>query len=985
MGDEAKLIDPSGIPHFIGDLATLDTDVMLLTADAGQFRASGSDVHTQFQGLSAFYAAPEADQLFATTLPVQQKSDAFADDLEKVATALSDYSFEVQPLVAKLDALKTDATAFVNSVTGDDDWRKDQDKVDHNNDLWHDVNHTVAAFQAAERTAYNKIMALIGGTRLTADDGSHGKNTYGYTADALDHATETPWGAPTEREYEGWAWLAHQGKQVWDGVWHDGVIATVHGIGTLFGSDGSHAAAEAWKNLAKLGTASFLTTTTMGAWWLLPADQQPGWLRDSRTVYKEATKGFVAYDRWKTNPARAAGAFGFNVLTAVGTEGAGGAASGAGKAGAAARALSVAGKVGRAIDPITYVGKVGKFAFVKVGATFSTLKNLHTGAYLDMANVGDRYTPAEHPLPLEERPVSVPDNAIEYVDAKGNPVYLTSDGHVLNADGSLHQHVTQAKSELSAGDRTVLDSTPHTPETGAHAPELVAAHGADSLPGTTARTPAGAAPHLPNDSTGGLTHGPSASHEVPGTGGHAASQGGGDHASGGSLGHGATPAGDHVTTGHGAPGTGGEGGTIPLTGGHDLPSGAAPEPPRGNLPDGSWEGENGLHLPPEANAAADRFIRQSTEAEPRITETLQQITHNVDDGRLIGLEYRLKGEDSLKRKLATALLRKANVTPEAVLGDIKDSVRYTVEFPSANYAHGVQQAVDTLRTQGFENVTFKDTWNSPGYKGINSTWRDPASGRVFEVQFHTPDSFAAKMDGHVLYEKERLPGVSPEELTTIRAQQGELFGKVPVPHGVEAISLDHELPSAHPSTHAPDTGLSHISDQSVHGNGPPTELTPAERTLHDSYLHELADRYHEDFDQLKQDPDHKGKVRPSEMDEARIALDMRESGKVPLDIQRPPGADQGDLYSPSTGTFYDIKGVHSDWPPLNNVRDKSLPFKGAYNPADNGTWVRKLNDQIVIRERVVILDMRNANQAAIDDVKAIVEEHGWSDQVVWYP
>lgn len=121
------------------------------------------------------------------------------------------------------------------------------------------------------------------------------------------------------------------------------------------------------------------------------------------------------------------------------------------------------------------------------------------------------------------------------------------------------------------------------------------------------------------------------------------------------------------------------------------------------------------------------------------------------------------------------------------------------------------------------------------------------------------------------------------------------------------------------------------------------------------------------------------------MDEARVALDLRENGKVPTDIQRPPGANQGDLYSPSTGEFYDIKGVHSDWPPLNNVRDKSLPFKGAYNPANNQGWVRKLEDQIVTRRRIVILDIRNANQAAINDVKSIVEQHGWSDRVVWYP
>ncbi|KUN00761.1 hypothetical protein AQI95_34005 [Streptomyces yokosukanensis] len=446
MGDEAKLIDPSGIPHFIGDLATLDTDVMLLTADAGQFRASGSDVHTTFQHLSSFYSAPEAEQLFSTTRPVQKKSDVFAGDLEKVANTLSDYGLEVQPLVKKLDTLKAEATAFVNSVSGDDDWRKDHDKVDHNNDLWHDVNHTVAAFEAAERKAYNKIMALISGTPLTADDGSHSCNMYGFKAADLDHAKETPWGAPAEKEYEGWSWLAHQGKQVWDGFWYDGVVGTVHGLGTLVGWDGADAAGEAWKNLAKLGTGIAMTFGTLGTWGWVPDKDLPSWLRDSRHVLNQTAKGFVAWDQWKTNPGRAAGAFGFNLLTVVGTEGAGASASGAGKAGAAGRTISAVGKVGRAVDPMTYVGKAGKFAFVKVGETFTALKNLHTGVTADLLKQADAL-----------RSPKIPDNAIPYVDAKtGELVYLTTKGHVLNADGSLHQRASEAPHELSANDHEVL-------------------------------------------------------------------------------------------------------------------------------------------------------------------------------------------------------------------------------------------------------------------------------------------------------------------------------------------------------------------------------------------------------------------------------------------------------------------------------------------------------------------------------------------------
>ncbi|MFI6687047.1 DUF6507 family protein [Streptomyces sp. NPDC050485] len=499
-----------------------------------------------------------------------------------------------------------------------------------------------------------------------------------------------------------------------------------------------------------------------------------------------------------------------------------------------------------------------------------------------------------------------------------------------------------------------------------------AASSADTISGPPHGAPGSGPSHgdLGTGGHGGGTHpgepGPSGS---PGSGG--GGDAGGPSISGGShLADGPATGGSHLADG-------------PVTGGSHLPDG--PAEPRGNLPDGSWEGPRGLHLDPHANAAADQFMHRAQSADPGITDAVKSAADRVDHGKLTGLEYRLKGEDSLKRKIATALHDDPMLRPEDALGGVKDSVRYTVELPAKGYAHGVQQAVDDFRGRGFESVTFKNTWDSAGCKGINSTWRDPVSGQVFEVHFHTPESFTAKTDGHVLYEKERLPGVSRDDLAAIRAEQSELFGKVPVPHGAGDlhIALDH-APHGSALPVAPQVGHGQHGDASVHGNGSPPELTPAERAVHDSHLQALEKKYADDFDVLKQDPDHQGKAKPSEMDEARVALDMRDSGKLPSDIQRPPGANQGDSYSPSAGEFYDIKGVHSDWPPLNIVRDKSLPFKGAYDPANHGGWVRKLEDQIVNRKRMVILDMRNADQAAVDDVRAIVEDHGGDDRVVWY-
>ncbi len=313
------LIVPSGIPQFTGDLATLEADVKSLTAEAKLFRDSGASVHSTFQGLSACYKAPEAEQLFATTAPVATKSDAFADDLEKVSSALSEYAREVRPIVDKLKALKDEALAFVQSIEGNDHWQRDQKKVNRNNELWRGVNAAESAFRAAERTCHAKIVGLVGGTPLVVDDGSHKKNMYGYKAEDLNHAEETPWGSTAEREYTGIAWLGHQAKSfVWDGFVVDGVWGTIQGLGTLVGTDGWDKAGEAWTGLAKLATGVVISCTPLsGAYWTARDDQLPSWLRDSRTAVKETAKAMVAYDQWGKNPARAAGGVTFNVLRGV--------------------------------------------------------------------------------------------------------------------------------------------------------------------------------------------------------------------------------------------------------------------------------------------------------------------------------------------------------------------------------------------------------------------------------------------------------------------------------------------------------------------------------------------------------------------------------------------------------------------------------------------------------------------------------------------
>nr|WP_308406622.1 hypothetical protein [Streptomyces sp. AC555_RSS877] len=407
------MLKPGEIPQFQGDLDQLETDCADLNKDAGNVRRTGEDVHSRFQGLSAYYVASEAEVLFAKTKPVADRADAFADDLETVTGALSSYATEVRPLAARLKELKARAGTFVTSVRDDDEWEYDEDKVDEHNRIRDEITATVAAFWAAERTCHNKITALWGGTQMVAGDGSDRKDQYGFSADDMKNA-KVPWGDPVEEKHH-WYEVGHWVKSfVWDGFIVDGVWGTVKGLGTLVGFGGWDAMGQAWKGLAQLGAGIGLTLNPIlgTAFWLLPEDQLPASIRDSRTAMKETGKALLAWDEWGRNPGRAAGAVTFNVLTTVFTGGAGAGVSGAGKAGAAAKALSVAGKASHFVDPMTYVAKAA-------GAGLSKIGDISKG----LRGVGAIHVP---PLPegafaLPEGTLTLPDGTVRLPEGTAIP------------------------------------------------------------------------------------------------------------------------------------------------------------------------------------------------------------------------------------------------------------------------------------------------------------------------------------------------------------------------------------------------------------------------------------------------------------------------------------------------------------------------------------------------------------------------------------
>ncbi|GHE66198.1 hypothetical protein GCM10018785_38720 [Streptomyces longispororuber] len=560
-----KVIDPNGIPQFTGDLEQLERDVSDLRREASQFRDAGGDVHSEFQGLTAFYEAPEAEQLFASTKPVQTKTDAFADDLEKVAQALSDYAGDVRPLVEKLKQLQIEASAFyIDEVSTDDDWRKDDDKVKHNNRLIDEVKAATQAFRKAERDCHNKITALVDGIKLEpSDNGEQSCGTYGFTDEVLDSAEELPWGAKAERDYDGIEWFTHQAKEVGKGFFVDGVIGTGKALKTLVGGDGWGAAGEAWTNLAKLSVG---VTLSMGpaasVFWMAKDEQLPGWLRDSRRAVVETGKGLIAYDQWSKNPARAGGLVGFNALSIAATRGAGSAA----KAGAAAKAISAVSKVGRAVDPFTYAAKGVTFTVSKVGDLLAPLRHARTGGPLGVAD--GSYRLVDEGANARPRPAAVPDDARAYADSKGNTLYMTREGAIVDEHGRVLGDMKKegaGQREPSGAERAAASKSEIPPALRAQERPAVLAgvHANDAVTGEVGRVgdhlPGNSAAHGVSGETGPHTpgggvhdsHAPTADHTSPGQGagagstaqthaGHTSSDGS-DAASGTSHGSGGAP------------------------------------------------------------------------------------------------------------------------------------------------------------------------------------------------------------------------------------------------------------------------------------------------------------------------------------------------------------------------------------------------------------------------------------------------------------
>jgi hypothetical protein len=210
---------------------------------------------------------------------------------------------------------------------------------------------------------------------------------------------------------------------------------------------------------------------------------------------------------------------------------------------------------------------------------------------------------------------------------------------------------------------------------------------------------------------------------------------------------------------------------------------------RSRDPAGSWRGDGNQYLSPEQHAQAKDVIAGVQRAERALTGQMTDVAReNSCGGWLEGLQFRRKGEERLKEKIADLSDTSApDATPEEIVREISDAIRYTFCAEPEKYADAYWDIKEQLEARGHEMRYSENHWPDPQYKGINTRWITP-EGQRFEVQFHTEESFHAKQSvTHVSYERLRNTLTGDYERLELRAFQGEVCSWIAIPEGIADI------------------------------------------------------------------------------------------------------------------------------------------------------------------------------------------------------
>lgn len=189
---------------------------------------------------------------------------------------------------------------------------------------------------------------------------------------------------------------------------------------------------------------------------------------------------------------------------------------------------------------------------------------------------------------------------------------------------------------------------------------------------------------------------------------------------------------------------------------------------------------------------ANKIFDRSSKIEPKITNDVISAVNN-SGCKMYGLEYRLKQPTSMAGKIASYAKEK-NISYKEAANDIKDSIRYTSVSNTKDFVKNYTAIKADLEKKGYSEIKCKNYFDSfkqgkVMHKAVQSTFRDK-NGNVFELQFQTPSSQAAKELKLPLYEERRKVGINDIRAKELESGMLYLANRVKDPKDIDLI-LSH--------------------------------------------------------------------------------------------------------------------------------------------------------------------------------------------------
>ena len=188
-----------------------------------------------------------------------------------------------------------------------------------------------------------------------------------------------------------------------------------------------------------------------------------------------------------------------------------------------------------------------------------------------------------------------------------------------------------------------------------------------------------------------------------------------------------------------------------------------------------------------AESEAKRLVENARAKEPERTSILQKCAQSAG-GQMVGLEFAVKSEESLTRKIKSEATEKGITVEEAAAG-MRDVNRYTMQLAEDAFVAGYNKTMKALQQNGHEVIRVKNTLANPNaeYRGVNTNLKSP-EGDVWELQFHTAKSLEIKEANHKLYEIQRLDSTTASQKKELGEKMAKNAASIPTPKGIESIS-----------------------------------------------------------------------------------------------------------------------------------------------------------------------------------------------------